>query len=396
MPLMLEPYPPRSLHLTRHFGAARASVTTSVALSRALLFLAVLGSALALTACEQPSDGASVAHGGATSDGGGQSGASVAGSGVSPSSGAGGDALASPGGAPSAPGGAPSVQGGAGGNVSNGSGGAGGDRAASGGGGAAASAGASNGGSSGAVSACSGLVCDDFESGQVDANRWDSVTKGGTLVVQQQRVAHGKYAAQLHGQAGASDDWALLVAKAVPAALKGSSTFGRVYLYYVPEAAASIHIQLAFAGRSGTGAADGPAPLSKLRYLEVASTSGRWQQGFDLLDVSPLVEEVSYSNNSLPTNRWACLEWQFEDQPDRVTVWIDSAQKATFDNTNVSYASPGPVPKSGAPLYNGTSTNIIGGFETFGFGFHDWHPQKAFDIYYDDLVLDAKRVGCLG
>jgi len=215
------------------------------------------------------------------------------------------------------------------------------------------------------------------------------------LVVQGQRVAHGKYAARLHGQAGASDDWALLVAKSVPAALKGSSTFGRVYFYYAPEATASIHIQLIFAGHQGTGPAEGPAPLSKLRYLEVASTSGRWQQGFDLLDVSPLIEEVSYSNNSLPTNRWACLEWQFEDRPDRVTVWVDGAPKATFDNSNVSYASPGPVPKPGAPLYAGTSSDLIGGFDTFGFGIHDWHPQKAFDIYYDDLVLDARRVGCL-
>jgi hypothetical protein len=31
---------------------------------------------------------------------------------------------------------------------------------------------------------------------------------------------------------------------------------------------------------------------------------------------------------------------------------------------------------------------------TFGVGFHDWHPQRQFDIYYDDLVLDSKRVGC--
>jgi len=27
--------------------------------------------------------------------------------------------------------------------------------------------------------------------------------------------------------------------------------------------------------------------------------------------------------------------------------------------------------------------------------FHDWHPQKAFDMYYDDVVLDMKRPGCL-
>jgi hypothetical protein len=200
---------------------------------------------------------------------------------------------------------------------------------------------------------------------------------------------------QVHGVTGSSDDWALLVAKSVPAALKGATTFGRAYVYVAQAATASIHVQLAFAGHEGSGTATGPAPFTKLRYMEVASYSGAWQLGFDLLDLSPSVEEVSYSKSRLPTNRWACLEWQFEDHPDRVTIWVDGAAAGTFDNTNVSYASPGPVPKPGAALYNGTSTDLVGGFDSFGFGFHDWHPQSAFDLYYDDVVLDAKRVNCL-
>lgn len=282
--------------------------------------------------------------------------------------------------------------GGLGAGGSSGGSGAGGRGGASSGGMAGGAGGTS---SAGGTTGCSGLLCEDFESGSVDATKWDQVAKGGTLTIQQQRAAHGKYAAQLHAQSGASDDWALLVVKNVPAALKGTTTFGRAYVYLAPETTASIHIQFAFAGHNGTGSATGPAPFSKLRYMEVASHSGTWQLGFDLLDVSPLVEEVSYSKTSLPTSKWACLEWQFDDRPDAVTTWIDGTKVGTFDNTNVSYASPGPVPKPGSPLWDGTSTDLIGGFDTFGFGFHDWHPQKAFDVYYDDLVLDAKRVGCL-
>jgi hypothetical protein len=242
---------------------------------------------------------------------------------------------------------------------------------------------------------CAGLLCENFESGGVDPTRWTTMASGGTLEVQQQQVAHGLYAAHLHGLAGPSDDWALLVPKSVPAALRGSTTFGRVYFFVTSDASASVHIQLAFAGRNGAGGASGPAPFPMLRSLEVGSSSGIWQLGFDLFDVSPSVEEVSYSKNGLPTNTWSCLEWEFEDQPDRVTAWIDGASASTFDNTNVGYANPGPIPEAGAPLYKGTSTGIIGGFETFAVGFHDWEPKKAFDLYYDDLVLDAKRVGCL-
>jgi hypothetical protein len=88
-------------------------------------------------------------------------------------------------------------------------------------------------------------------------------------------------------------------------------------------ATASIHVQLAFAGHDGSGTGTGPAPFTKLRYMEVASYSGAWQLGFDLLDLSPSVEEVSYSKSRVPTNKWACLEWQFEDHPDNAsTVFI--------------------------------------------------------------------------
>lgn len=241
---------------------------------------------------------------------------------------------------------------------------------------------------------CAGLLCEDFETGAIDPAKWDLVASGGTLVVQQQQVAHGRYAAQVHATSGPSDDWALLVAKNVPAALKGTTTFGRVNFYAVSAATNSIHVQMTFAGHNGTGTATGPAPFTKLRYMEVASNSARWQLGFDLLDISPLVEEVSYSTAHMPTGKWVCLEWKFEDQPDRITVWVDGTQTSTFDDTNVAYASPGPVPKPGDPLYDGKSAGLIGGFDTFGFGFHDWHPKNTFDIYYDDLVLDAKRVGC--
>ena len=242
--------------------------------------------------------------------------------------------------------------------------------------------------------ACGNLICEDFESGAVDATKWDTVTgSGGVMSVQRQTVAHGKYALQVHGQAGPTD-WALLVAKNVPAALKGKVTFGRVY-FWISAPVTSGHTQMVFAGNTGAGSAIGPAPFSKLRYMEVANIGGGWQLGFDLLDVAPLVEEVSYPKGQVPTGKWFCLEWQFDDAPDHVTMWLDGAQVGTFDDTDIGYSSPDPIPKPGTGIYKGRSTDLVGGFDTFGFGFHDWHPNKPFDLYYDDLALDVTRVGCL-
>jgi hypothetical protein len=241
---------------------------------------------------------------------------------------------------------------------------------------------------------CAGLLCEDFESGSIDPQKWNTVMGGGgTMTVQNQVVAHGHYALQVHGQAGPSD-WALLVARNVPPALKGTATFGRAY-FWISSPVTSGHTQMVFAGNTGGGAANGPPPFPKLRYMEVANIGGGWQLGFDLLDVAPLVEEVAYPKGQVSTGKWICLEWQFDDMPDHITMWLDGMPSGTFDDTDIGYSSPNPIPKPGTGIYDGQSTGIIGGFDTFGFGFHDWHPNKPFDIYYDDLVLSATRVGCL-
>jgi hypothetical protein len=275
------------------------------------------------------------------------------------------------------------------------SGGAGG---ASGAAGTAGTAGTSAGATSTAGAAgtgsCAAVFCEDFEQGMIDGAKWDLTEgNGGTALVQQDVVAHGKYALKVHGLASAKDDYALIVTKSGPTALAGAH-FGRANFYITPKPLTSGHTQMVFAGINGTGSANGPGPFSKLRYLEVSNINGGWQFGFDLLDIAPLVEEVYYPAGSpkVPTTVWTCLEWQFTDQPDTASVWIDGASIGTFDDQHVSYPG-GHTP--GSPLYNGSSSGLIGGFKLFGFGFHDWHPKDAFDLYYDDIVLDTQRIGCM-
>src|SRR5206468_2014645 len=172
--------------------------------------------------------------------------------------------------------------------------------------GGAAGNGGRAGSSGGGGAGCPGLVCDDFESGAIDSQKWQTLTSGGTAAVQTQQVAHGTHALHLHGLGSGSDDWAILVAKNVPAGLKRDTTYGRMNVYWGAEAAVGLHAQFPFAGHNGTGTN--------------AGTNGA--------------------------------------------------------------------------LYQGKSSGLIGGFDTFGVGFHDWHPAKAFDVYYDDVVLDSKRIGC--
>ena len=301
----------------------------------------------------------------------------------SPAKGGAGGSSAGTGGGGGFAGGSAAHPGGAGGTQAGTAGQAGGGT----GGGSSAT-----GGGAGGASSCPGLICEDFETGSIDPAKWDTSSKGGTVAVQTQQVAHGKYALHLQALASGSDDWATLFAKNVPAALKAATTFGRASMYFSAGASASLHIQFPFAGSNGTGSGSGPAPLAQLRYLEVGSYDGQWQLSMDLHDVTPNIEDSAYAGTKIPTEKWVCVEWELEDQPERITLWVGGTQAGVFDNMHINYSSDGT--KSGGTLYQGKNSGLIGVFDTFGIGFHDWHPTKAFDVYYDDVVLDTKRVGC--
>jgi hypothetical protein len=240
--------------------------------------------------------------------------------------------------------------------------------------------------------ACTGLLCEDFEQGQgqLDPSKWDlKMGAGGTEMIQQQIVAHGKYALHVHGT-GAKGDFAMILTKSAPTALQGSGPiFGRAYLFTTPNN--SPHVELGFVGTTG---------YPNLNYMEFAEFGGgSWQLGFDLFTPAPsvakgFVEEASYSHPTvkMPVMTWSCIQWEFNDQPDMMVLWVDGKQIDQFDVQHIDYTS---VPRTTGSVLNGMSSGIIGGFAVFGFGFHSWGGSNAFDVYYDDLVLDTKKVDCL-
>ncbi len=223
--------------------------------------------------------------------------------------------------------------------------------------------------------------------------------QAGMAMVQTQTVAHGKYAWQVHG-AGAGGDFASIVTKNAPAALQGSGpVYGRAYIYATANYGA--HIQLGFAGttRDSTVAPSIMPHGINFNYMEYAEFSNSWQLGFDLFtpaaNVAPgFVEECAYppAHDMYPTMTWNCVEWEFDDNPDQMVLWFDGKQIAQFDAQHINYSSTTMTPGS---VLNGLSSNIIGGFNFFGFGFHNWGTSAVVDRYYDDIVLDTKKVGCL-
>jgi hypothetical protein len=255
------------------------------------------------------------------------------------------------------------------------------------------------GGSDAEGGTCPGLFCEDFEEGQLDPAKWDLQTgAGGTGTVQHQIVAHGKYAWHVHST-GALGGFATILTKNMPAPLQGAGPFfGRAYLYATASYAA--HIQLAFAGTTGDPAV-APSIMTNgmnFNYMEFADIHNSWQLGFDLFAPAPsiakgFVEETSFppANNPYPTMAWSCIEWEFDDNPDQMILWVDGTQIDLFDAQHIDYSS---TTRTQGSVLGGHDSDIIGGFDFFGFGFHSWGTSAVVDRYYDDIVLDTKRVGC--
>ena len=264
---------------------------------------------------------------------------------------------------------------------------AGGSSAGSSTGGTTSAGGGGTGGAGGTTSTpgCIGLFCEDFELGMVDVNKWDTQKSGGTFEVEQDLVAHGKYAVHFHGldlATAKTQDYAFLISKNLPAELK-THHFGRASFFITP-APHSGHTGMFWAGTTGF-----PRP----NYEEVANIGGGWQLGYVHNMSSPTDEKVAYPPGKVTAMKWQCMEWEFNDQPDMMSLWVESTLLGVFDDKHIDYP-PGHVP--GSPISNNMSSGLLGGFVDFGVGFYDWHPQNAFDLYYDDIVLDTKRVGCTG
>jgi len=245
------------------------------------------------------------------------------------------------------------------------------------------------------------VFTEDFESGSLNQAVWKTTELGNaTATVQKTQVAHGKSALQIHYPKG-EKSFAFIVASHLPDSVR-NHCFGRAYLYITPTMPAG-HDVLLNAGTAGY-------PISN--FLEIGASGGKnvmvsyQQNAADIPRNETIARGMLY-----PVGRWFCLEWEFQDHPDRVMTWIDGepagelkdfvvkpraprAPRADPNAPAAAAAAPAPAPVA-PPQPDVPGTDLVKGFVDFSFGFHSWGAgaKEDFDIYYDDIVIDTKRVG---
>ena len=247
------------------------------------------------------------------------------------------------------------------------------------------------------------VFSEDFESGSLNSAVWTVRTSGKVEVsVEQTQVAHGQSALRIHTPKGGTRDYGFIVATHLPDSLR-AHVFGRAYVFISPGMPAG-HDVLLNAGSPGY-------PISN--FLEIGASGGKnvmtsyQQNGADVPRGETLARGSPY-----PVGRWFCLEWEFTDHPDHTIVWIDGEKAAelagfTFKPRAARAPRPGAAagadaaaaPPPAAPPEPAAvpGTDLVKGFSDFAFGFRAWGAgaKEDYDIYYDDLALDTKRIGPL-
>lgn len=232
---------------------------------------------------------------------------------------------------------------------------------------------------------------EDFESGSLNKAVWKTTDLGNAAItVQQAQVAHGKSALQIHYPKG-EKSFAFVVASHLPDSVR-AHCFGRAYVFISPTMPAG-HDVLINAGTPGY-------PLSN--FLELGASGGKnvmmsyQQNAVNIPRGETLTRGAAY-----PVGRWFCLEWEFNDHPDAITVWIDGEPAGEFKNQTFKPRPPGAAANAvagatpAAEIAAVPGTDLVKGFSDFSFGFHAWGQgaKDDFDIFYDDIAIDTKRIG---
>lgn len=226
------------------------------------------------------------------------------------------------------------------------------------------------------------VLQESFESGKIDPAVWDTrVTGTAAAAVEAVDGAHGKYAFHVHYPDMAARSYAFIVAIHLPSSVR-THFFGRAYMKIEP-GLGTTHNPLIFAGEPGW-------PISK--FDEIGTSRGFFMPSYqeNKSAAGQGRGEVTYrSETPPPMNKWFLLEWEFNDDPSTITMWIDGER--LMDTMNGEKVD---MVKFAWPKGSTTVSGLVGGFQEFGFGARVWGaPPQGFDVYYDDIAISTERIG---
>jgi hypothetical protein len=210
-------------------------------------------------------------------------------------------------------------------------------------------------------SASTFALCEDFESGVLDAKTWKAVQNKGTATVDTSRAARGsKASVHVHVDPGGDTMVGLVETRTFPALQK--KLYARAYLYIPGAMATSL-----FTGDRH----------SRLIYAQGANPYGEyalgvWNGGLIQNHYSP-TDDSQDTKMLPPFDRWFCLEYELDAAAGNVRAYLDDVEITAL-------------------RHDGWPATAVGSL-MFGVDRYGSFPV-AEDIWFDDLIVDGARIGC--
>ena len=256
--------------------------------------------------------------------------------------------------------------------------------------GSAGAAGSSGAGAAGGPAKCVNAgteLCDDFESGSLDAQRWTQSKPANATIAVEMGTAHsGKYAVHLKFVAGAQST--VTIAESVTFAAQGNAPvpankfYSRMYAWFGPD------IPKAPTGDFHTGFMIGSGKNDKGNVTAGIGMIGSDQQylGYSIFFGTPKYEFGPWSIPRIVPKAWQCIELS-EDGTDPTTeirkVWLnDTEMKELASNSAKSGGTQNP-------------NHLPPKFDKISFGVIEYHMIPTLsEMWIDDIKISANKIGC--
>jgi hypothetical protein len=222
-------------------------------------------------------------------------------------------------------------------------------------------------------------LCEDFESGTLDATTW-TVTGNAPVVDGVQKMRGNK---ALHITKTGNGASYIKEKKTFPA--PKNTYYGRAFVYFdkLPQAPLT-YAHWTFIAASGTGVSGEIRVSAQLQnganHFGVGTDNRTDDAGtgdWTTTDGDPKPP------NAVPTQKWICIEWMHKGDTNETRFWWDAVEHPSLHTTPTMNGG------NGQPFLLPQFTNVWLGWDEYQ------TTTEPFEMWLDEIAIDPARIGCI-